>query len=322
MTNVSREELTAAVPIGSFPPPILVMGAGRSGTTILSRLFEQDDRFVRVPENRYVWNYKQKNLACDLRSAADATPPIASYIRRFFARQSERSGRIVVDKTPSNVLRVGFAHAVLPEARIIHIVRDGRDNLLSRQDEWQGGTIVREAKEEVGGEAWQKTFVNKKLGYLGRLLKRGSLPRDRIPAFLIQNLRPFVAQVVTGKPQRYGERIPGMREILEAYGVLVTAAIQWRESVMHARCASRGLPESAYLELRYEDLLAAPETVWRTLAEFVGIEFEGPILEFVRTSIRGGNSDKWRTQLSPAQLLELEPHIRPTLEHLGYTWSE
>lgn len=122
--------------------PLLIIGAGRSGTNFLSQVFEQVPSFWNSYENRYVWNYRAETLAHDLRKPAEATPAVKRFIRSYFEKLATSKRRIIVDKTPSNVFRVGFVGAVFPKARIIHIVRDGRNNVLSRRYEWFGGRDV------------------------------------------------------------------------------------------------------------------------------------------------------------------------------------
>lgn len=307
-------------------PPVLIIGAGRSGTNLLSRILGEDPRFWNAFENRYIWNYGARTLAHDVRTAEEATLRVQAYIRRFFARMAERHGRIVVDKTPSNVLRVAFAHAVLPEARFINVVRDGRDNLVSRRIEWYGGKRSYRAPEQdgdspAGARSDRLALLRQRVRHMLTLAGRGNLPPERWPTFLLDNLGPFVSNLVSGQPVRWGDRFPGMRETLRAYGLLVTAGVQWREGVLQATVQGRRLPMDRYLELRYEDLLIEPEAQWARIAAFLGIAVEGPCLEYIRGALRRGNSGKWRAQLSRDELTALEPHIRPALEFLGYEWE-
>lgn len=64
-------------------------------------------------------------------------------------KKYNRKMRILGDKTPRNVNRVQFILKSFPEAKIIHIVRDPRDNVLSAKNKW-GKNIFRAAYK------WQK----------------------------------------------------------------------------------------------------------------------------------------------------------------------
>ena len=66
--------------------------------------------------------------------------------RRFDRLFVSRTDHILVEKSPINALRIGFLEALTPEARFIHIVRDGVDvvlgqlrNLLPSPREWPFG---------------------------------------------------------------------------------------------------------------------------------------------------------------------------------------
>lgn len=306
--------------------PVLVVGAARSGTNLLSRILDQDERFLNTSENRYIWNYGQASLKHDVREASDATPAVASYIRKFFARASEKSGRTIIDKTISNTFRVPFLHEVFPESPIIHLIRDGRDNVVSRRIQWFGGTSSYrpdsgDPKRAAGPSSDRLSFVRARLSHLFQMLGRGNLPPGRWWVAALDNAWPFLANLVSGRPRRYGERFAGLADCLAAHGVLVTAGIQWRESVMQARTAGRRLPAQSYLELAYEDLLRDPVPTWERIAEFLEIPVEGPSLDYMRKTLRPHNEGKWRGALTSDELARLEPHIRPTLEFLGYRWE-
>src|SRR5207248_266610 len=48
--------------------------------------------------------------------------------KRAFARVLQPdSGRLLVEKSPVNALRIGFLDALAPGARFVHIIRDGVD---------------------------------------------------------------------------------------------------------------------------------------------------------------------------------------------------
>ena len=77
-----------------------------------------------------------------------------------------------------------------------------------------------------------------------------------------------------------------------------------------------------WLRIRYEDLLADPKHQWHRIAAFVGAPADGPSSNYLTGVIRPENTNKWRRMLDGDTLAELEPHIRPTLEYLGYEWVQ
>lgn len=72
--------------------------------------------------------------------------------RRFLGHEVERTGaEIACDQTPRNVFYLEEIHETFPRCRVVHMVRDPRDVLLSQKNKWRrrflggGGIPVREA---------------------------------------------------------------------------------------------------------------------------------------------------------------------------------
>ncbi|HKE74811.1 MAG TPA: sulfotransferase [Acidimicrobiales bacterium] len=162
------------------PPPFLfVVGCGRSGTTVLRTALDAHPDLAVAHEGRFVAplalrraRYERPegfaldrfvadmvadravtaNLGFDedgLRAAlagGDGSPP-ADYpdaVRRVFAGYAARAGKARYgDKMPGYVVRIPLLAALLPEARFVHIIRDGRDVALStRPLEGRGTDVV------------------------------------------------------------------------------------------------------------------------------------------------------------------------------------
>lgn len=302
--------------------PVVVVGAGRSGTNLLASTFEQESpHFRNLYENRYIWTYGQRDRSADVRTAEDATERVAGYIRRHFARRADRPDTILIDKTPSNALRIPFVAAVFADVKIVNIVRDGRDNIVSRTRQWEQ-RLKSEAAEFVPARtaAGKARIVVDRLRHLRRLSSRGNLPPDRLPAVVADYLPAIAAHVLTGRPRRYAERVPGLPHILKTQGLDVAAAVQWREVVMAAVTDGRRLGPERYLELRYEDLLFDPAATWSRLLAFLGVKETGRGAAFLAEVLRPSAHAAWRQGPDAARIAALEAHMRPTLEYLGYEW--
>lgn len=77
-----------------------------------------------------------------------ARPPAshADAVRRVYTLWAEHQGkRRYADRNPDNVLRLGALTALFPEARIVHVVRDGRDVAASWLELGWADTIERAA---------------------------------------------------------------------------------------------------------------------------------------------------------------------------------
>ena len=187
-------------------PILLIVGPGRSGTNFVARIFEHDDRFVNLYENRYIWNYRQRSRAVDHRDPKEADRKTVAYIRGHYAKLAQESGRILVDKTPGNALRLPFVRAVLPQARIINVLRDGRANVVSRGDLWDTTSSTGER-----GRRYLQQFQ--------RMRRRGNLPTHRLIAFGTDNAAQILRSIIGGRPNLEGERVAGLGNSARAHGL-------------------------------------------------------------------------------------------------------
>jgi hypothetical protein len=105
----------------------LVMGCARSGTSILGELIGSHPDVKYKHEAHAAWNKAGlgENESHRL-TAQHATPKVVRQIRKRFELE-KGAARLFVEKCPRSVLRVPFIRAVFPEAKLIHIIRDGRD---------------------------------------------------------------------------------------------------------------------------------------------------------------------------------------------------
>ncbi len=119
----------------------LIIGCARSGTSILGELIAAHPGVKYIYEAHEVWELggMGKNESHRL-TKEHATPEVKRAIRDWFEKESD--GKMIVEKCPRNSLRVPYIRAIFPEARIVNIIRDGRDNVCSLRpgiggDEWR-----------------------------------------------------------------------------------------------------------------------------------------------------------------------------------------
>jgi len=134
---------------------VFIVGCPRSGTSILGELVACHRKIQYHFETRNVWQEERFDLARerfkkDLHShrltAENNTEEDAKRIRQFFRCRENicnpfikprefmrwllyhyHSKEVVVEKNPRNALRIPYILSVFPEAKFIHIIRDGRD---------------------------------------------------------------------------------------------------------------------------------------------------------------------------------------------------
>jgi len=114
---------------------------------------------------------------------------------------------------------------------------------------------------------------------------------------------------------------------------LYMAARMWREMVRKGRQDGAALPAGAWLEVRYETLLAQPEATMRQVCDFLGEPFVAEVLRpsrikmsphpgltalSMRDEVVPGNSDKWKQTMSLRQQALFESVAGDLLSELGY----
>lgn len=118
-----------------------IIGCARSGTSILGELIAAHPEVRYIFEAHEIWEQAGPGENDSHRLTAEhATPEVRKRIRAWFQAQ-QGTASLIVEKCPRNVLRVPFLREVFPEAKILHIVRDGRDVACS-------------LLPGIGGEGW------------------------------------------------------------------------------------------------------------------------------------------------------------------------
>lgn len=124
---------------GKLHPPLLVIGSPNSGTKILAQAIAVHPAITDHSEARLLWDKDFHQKANDTHKAAsDVRRADIRRLRGNFAYYQWMSGkRLVMNRHPENSIRIHFMKTIFPEAKLIHIVRDGRaavcSNYLSAQ---------------------------------------------------------------------------------------------------------------------------------------------------------------------------------------------
>ncbi len=120
----------------------LILGCARSGTSILGEMIGAHPDVRYKHEAHSIWNKAGEGENASHRlTKAHATEEITRKIRRKFSTE-QGLAKLMVEKCPRSAVRVPFIRKVLPEAKLIHIIRDGRDVTCSMLpgvggDEWR-----------------------------------------------------------------------------------------------------------------------------------------------------------------------------------------
>jgi hypothetical protein len=241
--------------------PIIIVGAPRSGTAILAHVLRAHPDLAYLREPRLLWKYGN-DAKSDLLHPEDARPEVRAHIRGEMARFVREQGRRrLVEKTPSNALRLGFVDAVFPDARYVHIIRTGPDAVAAIHRSWL--------------EPPRNLRVDRQRDRLRRHLREASWRQFPHYAWeAVQKVAPKRLRGVVGRPP-WGPRLPGLDGLVRDLDLLEVCALQWKMCVEAATQFGRGLPPGRYMECRLEDL--DPPAIHRIL-DFVGLDAHPDVL--------------------------------------------
>jgi len=161
------------------PPFPFIVGMNRSGTTLLRMMLDAHPELTIPPETHFVpalikacrqrgatpedalaamksvrewgdFNFSDEEMMGRLRALPKLRPGPA--VRTFYEAYAERQGKPRYgEKTPTYVQKMKLIERALPEARFVHVIRDGRDVALSVLDR-----TVRDLTVADVARRWQK----------------------------------------------------------------------------------------------------------------------------------------------------------------------
>jgi hypothetical protein len=240
--------------------PVFVVGSPRSGTTFMAGCLGELPGFVDLGE--------VGPLKVSLRELARLPEEEAA---RRLRRTLERVRRLglarrlrAVEQTPETSFVLPAALRAYPEAKVVHMVRDGRDVVCSLLA--KGWLREREGADDVG-------------------IPYGAYARSWV------------------EPERVQE--------FERSSEARRAAWAWRRYLSAVRA---GAPDA--LAVRYEELAADPAATARRIAAHIDADVE-PLAQALR-AMHAESVGRWRRDLTPEQLADVEAEAGPLLRELGY----
>jgi len=258
----------------SNPSPIIIIGAARSGTKFLRNVLAAAEGVKAVPYDiNYVWRYGAEHSPDDVLDPDELTAERVKYIKNTIRRlASANNGEIVVEKTVSNSLRVPFVNEVFPDARYVHLIRDGREVTESSMRQWR-------AKPDVAS-------LVKKLR---------SLPLSST-SYLLWFAKNFLSGLAKGRGGGgiWGPRFPGIIEATDKLSLAEVCATQWAMSVDMASndLSAIANTDKRVFTIRYCDLVQ-DEVALRDLIEKLRLPNPNSILDYYRETCGVSNKDAW-----------------------------
>lgn len=307
----------------AWPPDedafVFIVGSPRSGTTILGEMLDRHPHIAQWYEPYFIWDRHFRDWSHDERGPEDAGPAVIRQIRRDFLRYRKRSGAaIVVDKSPRNSLKIQFIRAIFPQARFIHLVRDGRDVTLSIHREW-----CRRRRIVGDPDHAQRFNYRRAFRVLSTWIDRQPFWADKLRSLWFETHGHIINKTKHLHRARWhgavgwGPRFRGWEALFNEDDILPFNALQWLKCVEAVLTAWHDLPTPQRLEIRYEAMIQDGRGTVADIVAFLGLQSSDGFLDTL-PELNRDNCNKWQRAFTPDQIETVETLLAPMLRRLGY----
>lgn len=283
--------------------PIIIVGTGRSGSTVFFKVFTRHPHVMWI--NRMTVLYPERPILTRWSVQATGLPVIGEQVRQrmlpweayeFWNRLAVGFGTPYRDLHADDLTerekhkirkafaqfptatrhrmlikltgwpRLSYLHTIFPDARFIHIMRDGRavTNSFLHVPFWWG---------KRGPDNWR----------LGKLAPKHQATWEKHD---------------------------------ESFSAL--AALYWVILMESYREAQPSIPSEQYMEIRYEDLCANPIDVFRSITDFCDLEWTPEFESGISQSGLESRNDRWQKDLTEKQQHIISDVLAEELERYGY----
>lgn len=291
-----------------------LIGSPRSGTTILSQILDLHPDIAQWYEPYFIWNFHLATKTTDIHESCEVTPQIRKFIlKEFSIFRNKSQKKIVLDKSPEHSFHIPFNNEIFPEAKWIHLLRDGRDVVLSIHKEWHKRARIVQQKDFAA-------FFNLAFQMLSRQpfirYKWKALYFELKKTKTLNPKRMLNKSKWQGKPG-WGPRFQGWRDVLGNSTILEFNCYQWLQSINKIYEDITILPGKNILEIRYENLITNPRSTLAKIFQFLELEMPENFNEKIPT-LKSDNFNKWQNEFTPAQKMEISPILTEKLIELGF----
>jgi hypothetical protein len=281
-------------------PPIIIIGAGRSGTNILRDCICSVKGFETWPsdEINYIWRHGNNKKPDDSFIEGDSSPKVKKFIKSEFDKfEKSSNAEFVVEKTCANSLKVSFIASIFPNAKYIFLVRDGKDVSTSAKQRWTASLELK--------------YIWKKVKYV---------PLVDMPYY---GLRYFVNRIkkLFSKEKRlafWGPLYPGMMSDLKQYSLLEVCAKQWATCVVQSyRDLSVLNPDQVHF-MKYEEFVQNPQGEIKKVFGFLGSEVSPNQIKKSTEKVSARSIGNYKKNITNEELKKLNTIIEPIMDSVYY----
>jgi hypothetical protein len=270
-----------------FNRPIFIVGCSRAGTTVVYKVvgMAHDVASMHKESHEFWFNLhppSEKNWDSHTLTARDVAAHDMEKVSKFF--YCAIGARRFVDKANQNCFAVPYLLALFPNALVVYVKRDGRDNINSLIHGW------------------------------GRPDEYATWSRD-IPADV---------RIDGGRYNRWCFFLfHGWKSFLSA-NIEDVCAQQWIEANAAVLSAKRNVPGSQWVEIFYEDILHSPMETFERVFKQLDLTFSDEIKRHCNNlpskpynAFSSPRLNKWRDE-NRERIERITPKINGTMRDLGY----
>jgi len=234
--------------------PIIIIGAGRSGTNILRDSICSLKGFETWPcdEINYIWRHGNLKKEDDRFTKNEINASVKKYISNQFDKLAIRTqAECIVEKTCANSLKIPFIAEIFPKAKYIFIVRDGKDVAASAKKRWKAPLEIK--------------YLSKKAKFV---------PIADLPYYGIRYLKNRIKKTFSKDKQLafWGPIYPNMDQDLKNCTLAEICAKQWKACVETAYLDLKKLHKNQVYFIRYEDFVQNPKYEIHQIMNFLKVE--------------------------------------------------
>jgi hypothetical protein len=272
------------------PPsrPIFVLGAPRSGTTVLFDILNQARGVASLDrETGVIWDTFHRVEDADWASHQVGPDDVTQAERRYlyWAIDGLAGDLRYLDKLPRNTLRVLYLQSLFPDASFVFLRRDGRAVVSSLMTGWRSGPRF--------GRGMVPPIPLEIEGYDGTTWK-----------FLLP---------------------PGWEDYARGHHLAEVCAFQWKAANESALAAKQHVAPERWIDVSYEEIVEDPRTTAERALDSLGLAPSPDAVRYAaelerhvtKKAVTPPKRDKWREENGP-EVERILPQIEPMMRRLGY----
>ncbi|MAW21301.1 MAG: hypothetical protein CMD16_02755 [Flavobacteriales bacterium] len=286
--------------------PIIIIGAARSGTHLIATSIQKNINCIYLNEINDLWKKKFVFIDSDEITLDIINTEKVNQTRKEFEKLLAKKPfkTYLLEKTASNCLRLDFVQRVFPNAKFIHIKRDGKSVSVSVRKKYFGN-IYKISSEKMKARS---SFLERFNVFISESKHKFE---NRISFLMLfsNSIRYLkMSLVILGIKKRdfWGPRFQGYKETFNQFSPLDLAVFQWKYCTHCLTLFLSKLEKSKYISISYEDLISNPEKEMSKVLDFIiGKRFNAKILHEIRNS----GLMRWDESLSKNEIEFLKKEI-------------